>query len=684
MSKYPRLFSPLRVGSLTLKNRIVKAPQSSEYFLEGQMMTPRVIDLYEGIAEGGASMIILGAILFMRLDPEIPFQFGGIWDEKHIPGMTELTNAVHRHDCHIICQLHHPGPAPISPTYIPIASTTLAKEQLPLDYGAPTHGVTLDEIETIKMHYINAAERAQRAGFDGVECHSANGYFLLSFLSRIWNFRTDQYGPQSMENRTRLHRELIAGIRERCGKDFVIGVRINGMEFGHPNVLTPEEGAEAAKLLEGAGADYISVTGYGYGRPAMQYVPDYWAYPEPDEFMKPYLRSFKTGLTVPGAEAVKKAVRIPVATVGRLDEKLGEEILRRGKADIILLGRALWADHDLPNKLAEGREDDILHCCHCATCEDPQEAPRRCRVNPALGREKELAILPAQTKKRVLVVGGGPAGMEAARVAALRGHDVTLCERSPNLGGKMHLSVMVKGTQFDDVSVVIDYLTRQVTKLPITVKYNTEVDEALIDELKPDVVILAVGGAYSLPEQVPGIHGSNVVGVPALAKMAEVPLRMFGAKALSKLSEIALPGIGKNVVVLGGQIEGLQGAVFLRKRGRKVTVLEESDVTGERMPPRFLKRTLPWLEKEGVEVITGVHYDEVTASGVRITTKEGDQRLIPADTVMVLLPPGPNRNLFDSISAKVPEVHNIGGGNGVRTSLIVNAFEQAREVCCRV
>jgi 2,4-dienoyl-CoA reductase (NADPH2) len=166
MSKYARLFSPLRVGSLTLKNRIVKAPQSSEYFLEGQMMTPRVIDLYEGIAEGGASMIILGAILFMRLDPEIPFQFGGIWDEKHIPGMTELTNAVHRHDCHIICQLHHPGPAPISPTYVPIASTTLDKEQLPLDYGAPTHGATLDEIETIKMHYINAAERAQRAGFD--------------------------------------------------------------------------------------------------------------------------------------------------------------------------------------------------------------------------------------------------------------------------------------------------------------------------------------------------------------------------------------------------------------------------------------------------------------------------------------------------------------------------------------
>jgi 2,4-dienoyl-CoA reductase (NADPH2) len=684
MKKDGKLLSPLPVGSLTLKNRIVKAPQSSEYWLQGQMITPRVVDLYEGLAEGGAGMIVVGALLFMPAEPTLPFLFGGLSDDRHIPGMTELTSAVHKHDCFVLAQIHHPGPAPISPTYEPIASTTLSKAQVPLDYCVPTRGVTLDEIETMKAHYIDAAERAKKAGFDGVECHSANGYFLVSFLTRIWNRRTDQYGPQSMENRTRLHRQLIAGIRERCGQDFVIGVRINGQEFGHPDAMTPEEGAEAAKWLESAGADYISVTGYGYGPIPMQYVADYWPYPEPDDFMKPYLKRFRTGLLVPAAEAVKRAVRVPVVTVGRLDEKLGEEILEKGKADLILLGRPLWADHDLPNKLVEGREDDIVRCCRCGTCEDPPDGPRRCRVNPALGREKELAIVPAATRKRVLVVGGGPAGMEAARVAALRGHEVTLCEKSPHLGGKLHLATMIKGTEFDDVASTVEYLTHQVANLPIVVKCGTEVNEALIAEFTPDVLVLAVGGTYAVPEGVPGMDGANVSGVAALAKMAEVPLRLFGAKALNKLSGVALPGVGKNVVVLGGQIEGLQGAIFLRKRGRNVTVLEEGETTGGRIPPRYLNRMLPWLEKEGVRIITGVKYDEITKEGVRITTKEGTHQLIQADTVMVLMPPMPNARLKNSISGKVPEIHSIGCANGVDQSLIINAFEQGRETGCRI
>ena len=684
MKKYDKLFSPIKVGSLTLKNRIVKAPQSSEYWLEGQMITNGVIDLYEGIAEGGASMILIGAILFQPAEPELPFLFGGLSDDRHIPGMTELASAVHKHDCHVLVQLHHPGPAPISATYIPLASTTLTVDQVPLDYCVPTHGVSIDEMGKMKADYIEAAVRAQKAGFDGVECHSANGYFLLSFLSRAWNYRTDEYGPQSMENRTRLHCEIITAIRERCGKDFVIGVRINGQEFGHPNAITPAEAAEAGKLLEAAGVDYISVTGYGYGKIPMQYVADYWPYPEPDDFMKPYVKRFKTGLMVPAAEAVKKVVNVPVITVGRLDEELGEEILRDGKADLILFGRPLWADHELPNKLAAGQPDDIVRCCRCATCEDPQDGPRRCRVNPALGREKELAIAPAPAKKKVVVVGAGPAGMEVARVTALRGHEVTLYERSGHLGGKLHLATMLKGTEFDDVSTIIEYLSDQVKRLPITIKTGVEVDKQVILDAKPDVVILAVGGLYALPEGIPGMLGSNVAGVASLAQAAELPLRLLGANAVGKLSNIALPGVGKNVVIVGGQIEGLQGAVFLKKRGRTVTVLEEGDTLGGRMPPRYLKRTLPWLEKEGVEVLTGVRCDEITKDGVRISLKDGTTRALTADTVMVLLPPNVNDHLRNSLVDAVPEIHCVGCGNGVDSSLIISALTEARELGCRI
>jgi 2,4-dienoyl-CoA reductase (NADPH2) len=481
-----------------------------------------------------------------------------------------------------------------------------------------------------------------------------------------------------------LHRDLIARIRERCGTDFVIGFRINGQEFGHPNALTIQEGAEAAKLLEAAGADYISVTGYGYGPTPMQYVADYWPYPEPDDFMKPYAKRFATGLLVPAAEAIKKAVHVPVLTVGRLDEKLGEEILEKGRADLILLGRGLWADHELPSKLIENREEDIVRCCRCATCEDPQDGPRRCRVNPALGREWELAIARAQAKKRVLVVGGGPAGLETARVAALRGHEVTLCEKSSYLGGKLHLASMIKGTEFDDVTSVTEYLKTQVAKLPIEVKLNTEVDEALVGALKPDVVVLATGGVYSLPEEIPGVDGGNVSGVTSLAKMAELPLKVLGAKAVNKLSSISLPGVKKNVVIIGGQIEGLQGAVFLKKRGRNVTVLEESTTIGDRIPPRYLKRMLPWFKKHGVPILTGVSYEKITDQGVVIRTDGGGRQTIEADTVMVLLPPDQNTKLESAVRNSGAEVHTVGCANGVEHSLIVDALREAREVGCLI
>ena len=243
---------------------------------------------------------------------------------------------------------------------------------------------------------------------------------------------------------------------------------------------------------------------------------------------------------------------------------------------------------------------------------------------------------------------------------------------------------MIKGTDFDDVSTIIGYMTHQIEKLPIVVKRNFEADREFILENKPDVVVLAIGGSYALPENIPGIQGSNVAGVADLAHSAELSLRLLGPSLVGKLSNIALPGVGKNVVILGGQIEGLQGALFLRKRGRNVTVLEESDTFGARMPPRYLKRTLPWLAKNGVETVSGVRYDEITKDGVRITTGSGQQRFLPADTILILMPPEANDLLRGAIAGDVSEVHRIGCGNGVESSLIIHALTEGREIGCQI
>lgn len=699
MGKYEKLLSPIQIGKVTVKNRIVKAPQSSKAFGGDHMVNPNAVALYEEIAAGGTGMIVVGACLFMPTTPA--WNFPGLYDDKFIPGLKELVDAMHKHNSVAIAQLHHSGPIDNTIPGGAMASSTLSGDDLPGDKFYPTRGVTLEEIEEIKESYFKAALRAKEAGFDGVEVHSGNGYFLLSFLSRIWNHRDDQYGPQSMENRTRLQSEVIRGIRERCGEDFIVGTRINAIEFGHPNGLTLEEGAEAAKYLEEAGAQYISVTGYGYGKKypelqykawdyaikldsaaahaPMQFVPDYYAYPEPDDFMKPYANDYKTGLVVPGAVAVKKAVKVPVITVGRLDGNLGEQILEQGKADMIALGRALWVDHFLPKKLMEGREEDIVHCNRCGTCDDLEPGPRLCRVNPSFNREIELAIKPTEKKKHVVVIGGGPAGMEAARVLDLRGHQVTLIEKKNNLGGKLHLATMIKGTDFEDLPSLINYLTTQINKSNVKVMLRKEATFKDIAKLNPDAVVLATGGVYELPD-VLGIHNSNVSDVNSLSKLADIPLRMFGAKALSKLSEVALPGIGKNIVVLGGQIEGVQGAVFLAKRGRNVTLLVEEEETGRGIPPRYLRRVYPWFARNGVKVVTDIAYKEITKEGVNVIHKDNSKESFKCDSVMVLLSQKPNDTLLKQVEGKFPEIYRIGSANGAKEGLIVDALREGRRI----
>lgn len=699
MATYEKLLEPIRIGTHTWRNRIVKAPSSAMSWDPGQFCNDRIIGLYDAISKGGTSAIILGGMICD--DPETliddndggvytvnTYPLGGLYDDKFIPGMAELAKVCHDNGCELIAQIFQNGAA-IKTKGGAWCSSTFSAEELPspAPYCNPTRGLSLEEIAAFKERYIDAAERAKKAGLDGIEVHAANGYFLLSFASRVWNKRTDQYGCQSIENRTRLACEIIRGVKERCGEDFIVGVRTNGQEYGHPDAITIEEGVEIAKAYDAAGADYISVTGYGYGPVPMQFALDYWMYPTPDEDMKQFLpRLDGAGLSVPPAAAIKAAVKAPVFGVGFATPEKAEMALEEGACDLAMFARGLWADPEMANKLAEGRPEDLRRCNHCATCDElrmSEPVHRKCRVNPAFLREREMAVTPAEVKKKVLVVGAGAAGLEAARVAAERGHEVTLCEKESMLALELNLATMVKGTVCENVPALIDWLTGQAKKTPgLTIKTKTAITPELVKKMAPDAIIVATGGAYGTPD-IPGIGLSIVSTVPQLTRLAEKPLKIFGANAISKLSQIALPGVGKNCVVLGAQIEGVQGAIFLKKRGKNVTVLEDLDTVGEGLPPRYKSRSLKWLAENDVSITTGVEYRFIDKKGIAYV-KDGEERYLKADTIMVFKSPGSGLGLYDQLKDLAPEVYAVGACQGPGNTLMVDAVSQGHEVALKL
>lgn len=346
MKGFEKLLSPIEIApNFVLKNRMIKAPQSSWRWNEDCTADGSdAIAMYENMAEGGVAAIDVAAILW---EPAGGIYLGA-YDDRFIPGMIELNEAVHKHGCLTIGQLHHigpsAGPTPDGPP--PISSSTLSEDEMPVPkpWCQAPRGLTVEEIHEKQRLQIEAAVRLQKGGFDAVEVHVAHGYFLDSFVSPLWNKRDDEYGCQNVENRTRIVREIIEGIREACGPDFVIGCRLNGREF-HPTKqgITAEQAAENARAFVEAGAQYISIAGYGYGPTPFRYCPDYFPYPEPDPFMEPFMDEYRgVGLWTAVARQIKDAVDVPVITAGRMDENLAERVLEAGDADVIALGRTLW------------------------------------------------------------------------------------------------------------------------------------------------------------------------------------------------------------------------------------------------------------------------------------------------------------------------------------------------------
>ena len=621
-TKFEKLFEPARIGKMRLKNRIVMPPMMTGYGAEGGYVSQRLIDYHEARARGGVGLIIIEVVA-----PHQQCQAGNsqlmIGDDDHLPSFRELVDAVHKHDARIALQLQHSGWEIRAGKRVQVApSAIVVPPRLVGVYGETPHELTAGEIGEMVQWFGAAARRAREAGFDGVEVHGAHQYLIASFLSSSTNQRQDRYGG-TVENKARFLIEVLQAIREAAGPDYPVWPRLNGQEYGVENGVTIEETRQVARMAAGAGARAIHVSAYAAGS-------DVTKAPIADT----------PGFLVPLAKEVKRVTSLPVITVGRLDPEIGERVLKEGRADLIAIGRGLMADPEIPNKVAGGRLDEIRPCIGCMDCIERPRADGQgtaCAINAAMGREREYLIQPAGKVKKVVVVGGGPAGLEAARVAALRGHQVLLLEKEPRPGGLLNVAALPphKG----DIVPWVKYLVSQAEKAGVEIRLNTEVTPELVMQNQPDAVVVATGGVPATPE-IPGADGPNVV------------------TAQDALSGKA--AVGQNVVIIGGGMVGCETGDYLAEKGKNVVIIEVLKRMAADMAPMARRRLIDGLRRKQVVLLTDATCEEITEGSVIVTTGEGKKETVQADTVILAVGYRANDDLFRAVKGKVPEVCCVG------------------------
>jgi len=680
-ARFDRLFSPIRIGSLELRNRIVMSPMTTDYATDEQLPSPRLLAYLEERARGGVGLITLEACSIERRQREVvhSMHFG---DDAVIAPHRELVERVHAHGARVQPQLVHPGPDSMSPLLDqnPSVGPSVFPSYLT---GHPCRELTREEIAGIVIRYADAARRIRAAGYDGVELHAAHAYMLLgSFLSPVRNRRNDEYAGRKQEGRLRLVLEVVRAIKQAAGTDFPLTLRISGYERspgGRPLADTQQIGP----VLEAAGVDAFHVSGGSVDRYVTQIVTgSHW----PDAH------------NAAAAAALRRVVSVPVMVAGRIhDPGLAEEILRRGDADLVVMGRPLLADPELPAKAREGRTAQIRRCISCQHCIDSMERmDMSCAVNGRSGHEAERSLARTGRARRVVVVGAGPAGLEAARVAKLRGHRVTLLERERALGGALRLAAAVH----PENEPLLAFLIGEVRRLGVDVRTGVVASAALVGELAPEVAIVATGGRLVVPELpgaglphvwtgallrellagVPTQGGSSLPAWLRLGSRALRPLQPWmGPAQIRALARLALP-LGRSVAVVGADLAGVELAELLARLGRRVVLLE----AGARIAPEIGGKRrgehMDRLDRLGVSAHCGVAYHEIVREGIRVGLAGGPVRLVAADSVVLAGCLEPDTALHDALDGLVPERFAIGDCTGL--GLIRKATDEATRVAC--
>jgi 2,4-dienoyl-CoA reductase (NADPH2) len=649
MSKLSKLFTPLQLGSMQLENRIVMAPMTVDYADPDETPSERQIAYYAERAAGGVGLIGLEVC---SVDSKHRYQQHslGLHSDDQIPGHKVLVDAIHAHGTKVQPQLVHPGPESLAPFFEQLQpmGPSIARAETTRQV---CREIAPEEIEAVIEMYGDAARRAREAGYDGVEVHAAHGYAMLgSFLSPLRNCRTDEYAGHSFQGRSKLLLQVIRSIRERVGSDFPITVRLSGFErrSGGREVNDTQR---LAPLLAEAGVDCFHMSGGVGDADITQIITGPECVP---------------GYNLAAATAIKQVVDVPVMVVGQImDPVFAESILEQGRADLVAVGRALLADPELPRKAREGRLDQINRCNLCQGCVDVMTAEMNgagCSVNPRVGREREFPPEPAETSKRVLVIGGGPGGLAAAKYACERGHRVTLIERQTELGGAFRWA----STLFPHNQRFLDSLIDQVRSMSIEVILGREADEATIAEQAPDAVIVATGGRFESPE----LKGSQADHVIRDAAVLELVASAREGRDLA---------VGDPVAIVGANLIGMELAGFLAGLGRRVHLIEPS---GRMAMPAGKKRRVDHakqLDRLGVPVNTGVAIKEIAPQGVTLSLQGGGEKTVTAQTVIVVGQPTADTTFADRIRALAPEVHSVGDstGFGLSKKAIAEAMETA-------